>query len=89
MSPGPARLGRAKTGGKRLWVFADKNHFFVTKRHSQASDMVVMGLAAHQNNRVLERIWCGVDISSLFMGTCDSKGILFLGQPDRSELADE
>ncbi len=51
--------------------------------------MIVMGLTAHENNRVSERIWCGVDISSLFIGICDSKGILFLRQPDRSELADE
>ena len=75
--------------GNRLWGFADKNHFFVTKRHCQASDMVVMGLAAHQNKRVSECIWCGVDVSSVFIGTCDSKEILFLGQPDRNELADE
>jgi hypothetical protein len=75
--------------GNRLWVFVDKNLFFVTKWHSQASDMIVMGLAAHQNNRVPKRICCGVDISSLFMRTCDSKEILFLRQPDRSELADE
>ena len=74
---------------REFWVFADKNHFFVTKRHSQASDMVVMGLAAHENKCVAERISCGVDISSLFTGICGFMGILFLRQPDRSELADE
>jgi hypothetical protein len=67
-----------RLAGTDCGFFADKNHFFVTKRHCQASDMVVMGLATHQNKRVSECIWCGVDVSSVFIGTCDSKGILFL-----------
>jgi hypothetical protein len=74
---------------REFWVFADKNHFFVTKRHSQASDMLVMGLGAHGSKDVAGCIWRGVDISSLFTGTCGFRGIFFLRQPDRSELADE
>ena len=82
-------MEKLRLAGTNCGFLLIKNHFFVTKRHSQASDMVVMGLAAHKNKRVHERIWCGVNISSLFIGICDSKGILFLGQTDRSELSDE
>ena len=39
--------------------------FFVTKRHSQASDIIVRDVSIYQ--------LCLVDVSSVFIETCDSK----------------
>jgi hypothetical protein len=45
--------------------FTSNRYFFVTKRHSQASDIVVTGVIICQ--------FVLVDVSSLFIETCDFK----------------
>ena len=46
-----------------------RNYFFVTKRHSQASDIIVTGVTIYQ--LVL------VDVSSVFIKACGSKRKFF------------